>query len=111
MHLQEALQTAAQRAKAAVEGAQDQVQASLAELSQIQDKLESVRAQPQKPDPSEIHALEARLKEIQLGMTTTVEQAGKEVQQVCAHLLSCSPASSIHAVRPLSNSRDISSEQ
>ena len=76
------MQTAAQRAKAAVEGAQHQVQDSLAELSQIQDKLTAVRAQHEKPDPAEIEALEARLQEIQLGMTTTVEQAGKEVQQV-----------------------------
>lgn len=94
------MQSAAQRAKAAVEGAQHQVQDNLAELSRIQDKLNAVRNQHQTADPAEIQALEARLQEIQLSMTTTVEQAGKEVQQVCTKLISgmCSSRKSVEAL-------------
>lgn len=76
------MQEATHRAKAAVEDARDQVKEHMSELQSIETKLQAAREQNVRPDRAEIEALEARLKEIQLSMSQTVEAASKEVAEV-----------------------------
>lgn len=77
----EIVQEATHRAKAAVEDARDQVKEHMSELQSIETKLQAAREQNVRPDRAEIEALEARLKEIQLSMSQTVEAASKEVAE------------------------------
>lgn len=78
------MHSATQRAKAAVTDARDRVKENLQELTDIQTQLKEAKARHEKPAEADVQALEARLKDIQLNMSASVEEAGKEVQQVGA---------------------------
>ena len=83
------------QAKEAVNSARKQVQENLQELKEIQQQLESAREAKQAGRDINVGALERRISDIQLQMTASVEEAGKEVSQVhpsgsCSRVPSCS---------------------
>ena len=96
------MQTATHQAKAAVEGARDEVRGYLAELTDIQAKLVQAKKDHATPDRAEIEALEARLKHIQQAMSNSVEGASKEVAQVTP--VEIGEASLLHVARAQTSS-------
>ena len=80
--LQEIINDATRQAKVAVDDARETVQHSLAELNKIQQEIERKRTEHGSTDHTEVKALEGRMRELQLHMTRSVEDASKQVQQV-----------------------------
>lgn len=78
------MQEATLQAKQAVNSARNRVKENLQELKDIQQQLESARLEGQSGRDINVPALERRISDIQLAMTASVEEAGREVSQVRA---------------------------
>ena len=76
------MQEATQQAKAAVNAARDRVKDNLEELKDIQAELQSAKQERAQGRDVNVEGLEKRISDIQVSMTASVEEAGREVSQV-----------------------------